>query len=107
MDYKVTDTELTGVANHIRTKGGTSAPLEWPTGYENAIDALPDQAVLVTKTITENGTYSASSDNADGYSQVVVNVSGGGAYPRIDFISNYSLNALLSIYEITTEAVLE
>lgn len=34
---------------------------------------------LITKTITANGTYDASDDNADGYSQVVVNVSGGGA----------------------------
>ena len=29
---------------------------------------------LTTKSITENGTYNASSDNADGYSQVTVNV---------------------------------
>lgn len=29
---------------------------------------------LVTKTITENGTYSAAGDNADGYSSVTVNV---------------------------------
>ena len=28
--------------------------------------------VLTTKTITENGTYNASADNADGYSQVTV-----------------------------------
>ena len=34
------------------------------------------QPVLVTKTITQNGTYNASSDSADGYSQVTVNVSG-------------------------------
>lgn len=33
---------------------------------------------LITKSITANGTYSASSDSADGYSQVTVNVSGGG-----------------------------
>lgn len=39
----------------------------------------PSSATLVTKTITQNGTYNASSDNADGYSQVTVNVSGGGA----------------------------
>ena len=31
---------------------------------------------LITKTITENGTYSASDDNADGYSQVTVAVEG-------------------------------
>lgn len=35
-------------------------------------------SVLTTKTITVNGTYNASSDNADGYSSVTVNVSGGG-----------------------------
>lgn len=34
---------------------------------------------LVTKTITANGTYNASSDNADGYSQVTVNVPTGSA----------------------------
>lgn len=32
---------------------------------------------LIRKTITENGTYRAYSDNADGYSQVTVDVSGG------------------------------
>lgn len=36
-------------------------------------------ATLITKTITANGTYSASDDDADGYSSVTVNVSGGGA----------------------------
>lgn len=35
--------------------------------------------VLVTKSITANGTYNASSDNADGYSSVTVNVAGGGS----------------------------
>ncbi len=33
---------------------------------------------LVSKSVTANGTYNASSDNADGYSSVTVNVSGGG-----------------------------
>lgn len=31
---------------------------------------------LITKNISANGTYSAEDDNADGYSQVVVAVSG-------------------------------
>ena len=31
-------------------------------------------ATLITKTITANGTYSASDDNADGYSEVTVNL---------------------------------
>lgn len=33
---------------------------------------------LIEKSITENGEYNASSDNADGYSKVTVDVSGGG-----------------------------
>lgn len=41
-------------------KGGGSAP------------------TLITKSITSNGTYNASSDNADGYSSVTVSVPGGG-----------------------------
>ena len=35
-------------------------------------------STLITKNITQNGTYNASDDNADGYSSVNVNVSGGG-----------------------------
>jgi len=49
-------TELT---NHFLPSGGGSS------------------ATLITKTITANGTYSASDDSADGYSSVTVNVSGG------------------------------
>jgi hypothetical protein len=33
---------------------------------------------LIDKTFTENGEYAASSDNADGYSKVTVDVAGGG-----------------------------
>lgn len=31
-------------------------------------------ATLITKTVTANGTYNASSDNADGYSSVTVSI---------------------------------
>ena len=41
------------------------------------------QAVLTTKSITQNGTYSAEDDNADGYSEVTVNVAGGGGSTNI------------------------
>lgn len=39
-DYLVTDTELTSVANAIRTKGGTSANLSFPTEFVSAINAI-------------------------------------------------------------------
>lgn len=40
-DYKVTDTELTSIANAIRTKGGTQAQLVFPTGFVSAVQAIP------------------------------------------------------------------
>lgn len=39
-DYLTNDTDLTSVADAIREKGGTSEPLEWPTGYVDAIEAI-------------------------------------------------------------------
>lgn len=61
------------MANIIRIGGGSGST---PT--------------LITKSITQNGTYNASSDNADGYSSVVVNVSGGGAeYVDLTSFANY------------------
>lgn len=46
---------------------------------------------LVTKEITENGTYNASDDGADGYSSVTVNVasSGGGGGGTISYDGEY------------------
>lgn len=42
-NYIVTGTELTAVADAIRTKGGTSALIPWQagTGFKTAIDAIP------------------------------------------------------------------
>lgn len=36
-----------------------------------------DETQLITKSVTKNGTYKASSDGAYGYSKVIVNVAGG------------------------------
>lgn len=76
MKYKVSDTDLTSVANAIRTKGGTSAGLSFPDGFVSAIGNIPTGggSTLISKSITANGTYNASSDNADGYSSVTVAV---------------------------------
>lgn len=41
--------------------------------------SMSDSTTLTTKTITANGTYSASDDSADGYSEVTVNVPSSAA----------------------------
>lgn len=114
-DYKVSGTNLTSIANAIRTKGGTSAPLEFPDGFVAAIANIPtgQQPVLVTKTITENGTYSASSDNADGYSSVTVDLQGvsyeSGTFTCPDTGTSYTFNfsKTYSKYFILIEATAE
>jgi len=67
MLYRNSDTRMVGITN--RTAGS------WRIKIEKQVTS---SATLTTKTITANGTYNASSDGADGYSQVTVNVPTGG-----------------------------
>lgn len=62
MDYKVTDTELIGVANAIRTKGGTSAQLEWPSGFVSAIGSISGGS----KNILSGTSAPSANDGSDG-----------------------------------------
>lgn len=57
-------------------------------------------ATLITKSITQNGTYNASSDNADGYSSVTVNVSGGGGSISRLFTANYWVDTSGNVHNI-------
>lgn len=43
------------------------------------LELIDDPINIIPKTINANGTYTASADNADGYSSVTVNVPSGGA----------------------------
>lgn len=55
----VQDSSLTSVANAIRTKGGTSSPLEFPSEFVTAINAIPTGTTPTgTKNISiaQNGT---------------------------------------------------
>lgn len=73
-NYLTTDTDLTTVADAIRTKGGTSAALKWPSGYVDAVDAIPTGITPTgTISITSNGTHDVTN-----YASANVNVSGGG-----------------------------
>ena len=52
-------------------------------------------AVLIEKSITENGTYVATSDNADGYSSVTVNVSGSSSSDPINDVNFYDYDGTI------------
>lgn len=77
-NYIVSDTNLTAVANAIRTKGGTSEQLEFPDDFVSAIGDIQTGGGVTVEplSVAENGTYTAPTGKA--YSPVTVNVSGGG-----------------------------
>ena len=60
-DYKVTDTELTSIANAIRAKGGTQAQLEFPAGFVSAVQAIPTGGGGITITPRDYAKFSGRS----------------------------------------------
>jgi len=93
--YKVSDTELSGIADKIRSKGGTSAQLEFPTGFENAIDAIPTGTTPTgTKNINTNGThdvaayaYAAVAVPASAVDSGTKNINSNGTHDVIGYAS--------------------
>lgn len=84
------ETDITSAYNAVQTKGGTIPSDKNTNNLATAINSISGgSATLITKSITQNGTYNASSDNADGYSQVTVNVSGGGTVEPEEKDVNY------------------
>lgn len=98
-------TEYTGVTGIIATTPnetdltyirpqGTKSITSNGTGIDVSAYATADVSVqapsptLITKSITANGTYNASSDSADGYSSVTVSVSGSS--PNLQAKTNIS-----------------
>lgn len=60
------------------------------------IELVDGPLTIIPKSVTANGTYAASSDNADGYSSVTVNVASGGSN---DFVVTLSYNSSTGMWE--------
>lgn len=60
VDSSQLDTDLTSVANAIRTKGGTSAQLAFPAGFVSAIGNIPTGGGSNEKLLA-SGTYTVTS----------------------------------------------
>lgn len=61
----------------VSNKGGTLPSVRNLTNLADAIDSIAEGSSLITKEITENGVYRASTYGADGFSMISVDVSGG------------------------------
>ncbi len=70
----ITRSLLDDLAVSISNKSGEAVPMTL-TEMKDAVDSIQTGGTLITKSITQNGTYSAQDDNADGYSSVNVSVS--------------------------------
>lgn len=87
VDSTQLDSDLTSVANAIRTKGGTNASLAFPAGFVSAVQAIPTGGTPTgTKqiSITQNGTTTEDVTNYAN-AEITVNVSGGGEAGINDF----------------------
>lgn len=73
------------------TANGDYTPPTGTDGFDSVHVAVPS-ATLTTKSITANGTYNASSDNADGYSSVTVAVPGGATIEPLSVTQNGTYN---------------
>lgn len=98
----VTESYLEDIGDAIRAKLETQDTYK-PSQMANAIGQISGGATLITKSITENGTYDASDDEADGYSSVTVDVAGGGtALILLDKELTQSSGGSISIDETVT-----
>lgn len=112
-NYIATDTELTTVADAIRTKGGTSAALEWPSGFAQAIADIPSgggatlykidgvygQAMFYSVTI--DGTY--YNDTSTG---VRMGYAPSGATVTVELGYDYIFDSSHGVTNVTTGTML-
>ena len=89
--------EITRINNNIaaaysaaESKGATMPATENSANLAQTVASIPEavQPTLITKQITENGTYAAADDNADGYSEVTVEVGTSVEEKYINFIDD-------------------
>ena len=85
----------TAITNNGGTIETTDGLEEYPTRIRTRFGEVNDTLsillkgpTLITKTINENGTYDAEDDNADGYSEVTVNVPTGGYEVTVTTLAN-------------------
>ena len=99
--YTVSSTSLTSIADAIRTKGGTSASLTYPSGFISAINAISGGSTdiedgLVTRTIS--GVYSNSRVTTIGdYAFISCANLTTANFPNTTTIGNYAFQSCTSL----------
>lgn len=102
-DYLTTDTELTSIANAIRTKGGTSANLTYPTGFVTAIGNIPTGTARTSSDLEVSGaTVTAPAGlYASAASKSVASGTAGTPTASKGTVSNHSVSVTPSVTNTT------
>lgn len=106
-EYLVTDTSLTSVANAIRTKGGTSSALAFPTGFVSAIQAIPTDGGGGTPRTSDDLTVSGATVTApagvyaSAASKSVASGTAGTPTASKGTVSNHSVTVTPSVTNTT------
>lgn len=116
VDSTQLDSDLTSVANAIRTKGGTSASLSFPSGFVDAIDAIsgggtPSSITLDSDCITLRAAIvTVGTNSVSNSTQVMPYLLGLADFPTSDYQaicysvvdnSSYTLNNMAVCEDIT------
>ena len=102
-NYLVDGADLTSVANAIRTKGGTSASLAFPTGFVDAIDAISgggNQIYMTQYTMTGDTTIKQFVDNisyAVHSTTCMICIRSNGSSPTTS--GSYTINNYIAVFD--------
>lgn len=100
VDSSQLDSDLTSVANAIRTKGGTSDQLAFPSGFVSGIQAIPT-GVTPTGTkqisISANGTTTEDVTNYAS-AQITVAVPGPSGSTTVTDNGTYNVSSYASVF---------
>ena len=106
VDSAQLDSDLTSVANAIRTKGGTAASLAFPSGFVTAIDAIPTggggdskEDAIIEKTIS--GAYTNNRVTSIGsYAFRDCSSLKEVSFPNVTSIMNYAFYSCSRLAEV-------
>ena len=112
-EYLINATDLTKVASAIREKGGTSAPLVYPTGFVSAIQAIqtgaPLQIIVTTSagaTVTATKGSKTVSGTADTNGKCILTVTEAGTWTVTAAIASSTITADVVVGTVNVDLIM-